>query len=58
MTAEQIQAIADKCHECGYDFQLALRTAARDGVPYYRTPAESFESQRDRAMAREVAGRP
>ena len=55
MTAEQIQAIADKCHECGYDFRLALRTAARDGVPYYRRPSESYESQRDRALAAEDA---
>jgi hypothetical protein len=33
MTQEQIQAIADACHQHGYNFELALRTAQRDGVP-------------------------
>lgn len=32
----QIQDIADACHAGGYDFQLALKTAARDGVPWFR----------------------
>lgn len=36
LTESQIQEIADTCHAHGYDFRLALRTAARDGKPWYR----------------------
>jgi hypothetical protein len=39
LTEQQIQAIADECYRTGCDFSLALRTAARDGVPWYRKVA-------------------
>ena len=35
LTDRQIQAIADTCQRNGYAFTLALRTAQRDGVPWY-----------------------
>ena len=35
LTAAQLQLIADTCRAYGYDFCVALRTAVRDGVPYY-----------------------
>jgi hypothetical protein len=50
MTQEQIQTIADTCHEYGYDFSVALRTARRDGEPYYRTARETYEYQRELAL--------
>lgn len=36
LTEREIQEIADTCATGGYDFRLALRTAARDGKPWYR----------------------
>lgn len=36
LTVRQIQEIADTAHAGGYDFNLALKTAVRDGVPWYR----------------------
>lgn len=46
LSLTQIQAIADACHAGGYDFQLALKTAARDGVPWFRqvTPDSAIAS--------------
>lgn len=35
MTAADFQAIYDHCRQGGYDFDLALRTAIRDGEPWY-----------------------
>ena len=35
MSAAAFQAIHDHCREHGYDFELALRTAIRDGTPWY-----------------------
>ena len=45
MTQEQIQTIADTCREYGYNFGLALRTAARDGTPWYlkETPSQEYD---------------
>ena len=45
LTPEDIQAIADTCRIGGYNFSLALRTAARDGVPWYltETPSQAFD---------------
>lgn len=45
MTQEQIQAIVNTCQDHGYNLALALRTAARDGEPWYRTetPSQEFE---------------
>ena len=50
MTQEQIQTIADECSQHGYNFRVALRTAARDGEPFYRTERETYEYQRELAM--------
>ena len=50
LTQEQIQTIANDCHAHGYDFSLALRTAERDGTPWYRLPEETYEYQREIAM--------
>ena len=30
-----IQAIHEECRAGGFDFELALRTAFRDGTPWY-----------------------
>ena len=35
LTDRAIQTIADVCRIGGYNFTLALRTAVRDGVPWY-----------------------
>jgi hypothetical protein len=35
MTAAAFQAIHDTCRDGGFDFDLALRTALRDGEPWY-----------------------
>lgn len=53
MTQEQLQTIADTCREHGYNFALALRTAVRDGTPWYRTetPSQEFERRSAEAFA-------
>ena len=45
MTQEQLQTIADTCLAHGYNFALALRTAVRDGTPWYleETPSQEFD---------------
>jgi len=50
MSGAQITALSQMCSDGGYDFQLALRTAQRDGEPMLRTVKESFEYQRELAM--------
>lgn len=53
MTQEQLQAIADTCRAHGYNFALALRTAVRDGEPWYRTetPSQEYERRLTEAFA-------
>ena len=46
LTARQIQEIADKCLFYGYNFHLAITTAARDGTPWYRTETPDQEFAR------------
>lgn len=38
LTDAQINEIARVCSECGYSFRVALRTAQRDGEPFYIKP--------------------
>jgi hypothetical protein len=45
LTWQQIQDIADTSRLMGYDFRLALRTAERDGAPYYVKMCETSDYQ-------------
>lgn len=45
LTEERMQTIIDHAQGHGYDVALALRTAERDGTPWYRTREETFEYQ-------------
>jgi hypothetical protein len=53
LTAEVIQEIANTCRDGGYCFTLALRTAERDGAPWYvhETPDQEYERQLREAHA-------